>query len=156
MREELGKDVYCHQPFFSLYTEELAARMRRMNAGVRVGNDRICVLFYADDVVVMSESADELQNFLDVVDGYKRDFGVRFSSKKSKVMIVNRSVDESNAVWRLGENELKQAQEYKYLGMWMSPNGCEKAKNEKISLVNQCKRSKDERASVTCRKKMSL
>ena len=26
---------------FSLYTEELAARMRRLNAGVRVGNDRI-------------------------------------------------------------------------------------------------------------------
>ena len=40
---------------FSLYTEELAARMR-LNAGVRVGNDRIGVLLYVDDVVVMSES----------------------------------------------------------------------------------------------------
>ena len=27
--------------------------------------------------------------------------------------------------------------EYNYLGMWVSLNGCEKAKNEKISLVNQ-------------------
>ena len=83
---------------FSLYTEELAARMRRMNAGIRVGNDRIGVLLYADDVVVMSESADELQSLLDVLDGYGKDFGVRFSSEKSKVMIVNRSEDENNAV----------------------------------------------------------
>lgn len=75
-----------------------------------MGNDEMCVLFYADDVVVMSESADEQQSLLDVVDGYGRDFGVRFSSEKSKVMIVNKSEDECNAVWRLGENELKQAQ----------------------------------------------
>ncbi|MPC67029.1 hypothetical protein E2C01_061189 [Portunus trituberculatus] len=39
------------------------------------------VLLYAD-VVVMSESAFELQSMLDVVDGYGRDFGVRFSSEK--------------------------------------------------------------------------
>ena len=31
---------------------------------------------------------------------------VRFSSEKNKIMIVNRSKDESNAVWRIGENEL--------------------------------------------------
>ena len=62
---------------------------------------------------------------------------VRFSSEKSKVMIVNRSEDESNATWRIGVNELNQVLEYKYLGMSISPNRCEKAKNEKISLANQ-------------------
>ncbi|MPC41897.1 hypothetical protein E2C01_035505 [Portunus trituberculatus] len=44
---------------------------------------------------------------------------------------MNRSEDESNAVWRTGENEMNQAREYKYLGMWVSPSGCEKTKNEK-------------------------
>ena len=52
-------------------------------------------------------------------------------------MIVNRSEDERDATWRLGVNELQQVYEYKYLGIWMSPNGCEKTKNEKISMVNQ-------------------
>ena len=122
---------------FSLYTEELAARLRRMNVGVKVGLDRISVLLYADDIVVMGDTAEELQNVLDVVDEYGRDFGVRFSSEKSKVLIVNRSEDERDVSWKLGENELQQAQEYKYLGVWMTPNGCEKAKNEKASLTNQ-------------------
>ena len=75
------------------------------------------MLLYADDVVVMSESADELQSLLNVVEGYGKDFEVRFSIEKGKVMIVNRSEDESNAVWRKEENELNQVLEYKYLGM---------------------------------------
>lgn len=68
---------------FSLYTEELAARFRRNNAGVKVGDDSISVLLYADDVVIMSESAKKLQESFDVVNGYGRDFGVRFNSKES-------------------------------------------------------------------------
>lgn len=52
-------------------------------------------------------------------------------------MIVNRTEDETNATWRLGGNELQQVCEYKYLGIWMSLNGCEKTKNEKISMTNQ-------------------
>ena len=122
---------------FSLYTEELAVRMRRMNAGVSVGGDKVCMLLYADDVVVMSESAEELQRLLDVVGEYGQDFGVRFSGEKSKVMIVNRSEDECDTTWRLNGNELQQTQEYKYLGVWLHANGCDRAKSEKLSMMNQ-------------------
>ena len=76
---------------FSMYIEELVVRLRRKNARVRVGRDKVCMLLYADDVVVMSESAYELQSLLDVVDEYGRDFGVNFSCEKSKVMIMNSS-----------------------------------------------------------------
>ena len=37
-----------------------------MNAEVRVGRDKAYILLYADDVFVMSESAEELQSLLDV------------------------------------------------------------------------------------------
>ena len=93
VRSERGVRQGCilSPTLFSLYTEELAVRMRRINAGVKVGTDKLGLLLYADDVVVMSESANELQSLLDIVGQYGRDFGVRFSSEKSKVMIVNRS-----------------------------------------------------------------
>ena len=94
--------------------------MRRINAGVRVRNDKISVLLYAEDVVVMSESVDQLQSLLDVMIDHGRDSELQFSSEKSKVMIVKRSEDKSNAVWRIGENELKQVKEYQYLGMWVN------------------------------------
>lgn len=63
---------------------------------------------YADDVVVMSESAEELQELLYVVNGYGRDFGVKFSNEKSKIMTVNRSEGERDVTWRLGETEVGQ------------------------------------------------
>ncbi|KAK4328209.1 hypothetical protein Pmani_001329 [Petrolisthes manimaculis] len=69
--------------------------------------------------------------------GYGRDFGVKFSNEKSQVMIVNRTDDEREHTWRVGENNLKQTDEYKYLGVWLSPSGSEKTKNEKISMTNQ-------------------
>ena len=122
---------------FSLYTEELAARIRRMNVGVKVGEDKILMLLYADNVVVMNESAEELQSVLEVIGGYGRDLGVSFSSEKSKIMVVNRSENEGNITWMLDEKELQQTKEYKYLGVWMSTNGCERTKNEKIGMTNQ-------------------
>ena len=67
MREGLGKDVLL-LILFSMYTEELAVRLRRINAGVRVSRDKVCMLLYANAVVVMSESAEELQSLLDAVD----------------------------------------------------------------------------------------
>ena len=36
----------------------------------------LLLLYAGNDVVVRSESADELQSLLDVVDGYVKDFGV--------------------------------------------------------------------------------
>ena len=53
MRDGLGKGVLS-PILFSMYTE-LAVKLRRMNAGVRVGRNKVCMLLYADDVVVMSE-----------------------------------------------------------------------------------------------------
>lgn len=50
-----------------------------MNVEVKVGEDKICMLLCAGDMV-MSESAEELQSLVDVVSGYRRDFGVRFGS----------------------------------------------------------------------------
>ena len=57
-----------------------AARMKRM----KVDGDKICLLVYADDVIVISEMTEELQSLLDVMNRYGRDFGVKFSSEKLK------------------------------------------------------------------------
>ena len=101
VRSERGVKQRCMMTLtlLILYTEEIAARMRRMYAGVKVDGDKICLLLYAEDVVVMSETAEELQSLQDAVSGYWRDFGVRFSSDKSQIMIVNRSEDERDTVW---------------------------------------------------------
>ena len=89
-----------YSSLFSLYIKEMAGRMRKINTGVKTDGDKICLLLYADNVVVMSEMAEELQSLLvDIVSGYGRDFGIKFSSEKSKVMILlHRSQDKIDNV----------------------------------------------------------
>lgn len=69
--------------------------MKRMNVGVKVGKDKISVLLYADDVIIMSESGKNFLSLLDVVSGYGKHFGIKFSCQKNKIMIVSRSEDEN-------------------------------------------------------------
>ena len=122
---------------FSLYTEELASRIRGMDIGIRIGNDRVCIIMYADDIVIVCESAEELQEALDVINEYGMDFDLKFSSEKCKIMVVNKTDRDCNVVWKLGDVVLEHTEEYKYLGVWLTAKGCEKAINEKISVTNQ-------------------
>ena len=93
---------------FSLYTEELAARVRRMDVGMKVGKDKICMLLYEDDVVVMSECRRTTKYFR-----CDRTVWRKLWSEKSKILIVNRSEDEYNTTWLLEEKELQQTKGYK-------------------------------------------
>ena len=122
---------------FALYTEELAVRMKEKGLGMKVGNEKLSLLMYADDIIIMSEKRDELQSMLDVVNEYSVDFRVKFGMDKSQIMIVNSDYVDENSTWRIGENDVKRTEEYKYLGVTLNVRGCEKAKGEKIFKANQ-------------------
>ena len=71
------------------------------------------MLLYADDAVLVSECGDELQAMLHVVNVYGRKLGVRFSKDKSKVLVVNRSDEEIERNWVLGDFGVEQTRNYK-------------------------------------------
>ncbi len=122
---------------FGLYTEELAVRVKSTGLGVRVGNDKLSLLLYADDVVIMSENAEELQTMLNEVTGYGRDFRVKFSSEKSQVLVVNGLEDDVDRSWQLGGQAIQRVSEYKYLGVCFNEKGCERAKSDKVRKARQ-------------------
>ena len=122
---------------FGLYTEELAERLRNTGMGINVNGNSLSILLYADDAVVMSECGNELQAMLNVVTVYGREFGVRFSKDKSKVLIVNRGDEETERNWVLGDFEVEQTRKYKYLGVWIDESGCEGTIDERIGRANQ-------------------
>ena len=121
---------------FALYTEELALRVKESGLGMMLGIERLSLLLYADDIIVMSDSSDELQELLDVVNGYGEEFCLSFSKDKSQVMVINGEPNE-NTEWKLGDTVIKRTDEYKYLGVTLSVNGVEKARREKIFKANQ-------------------
>ena len=96
---------------FALYTEELAVRVRESNLGIRVGNERLSILMYADDIIIMSESSEELQQMLNIVNEYSLDFGVKFGMDKSLIMVLNGDEDDMDKEWKLGECCVKRTDE---------------------------------------------
>ena len=121
---------------FALYTEELALRVKSLGVGMKVGMERLSILMYADDIIIMSESSDELQELLDIVNEYSRDFCVNFGADKSQVMVIN-GEQERNNEWKLGSVNIKRTSEYKYLGVTLSENDADKAKGEMLFRANQ-------------------
>ena len=122
---------------FSLYTEELILRAKRTGLGMKVGNERLVILMYADDVIIMCESGEDLQEVLDAVSEYGRDFSVKFSADKSKVLVVNGEQEDVEREWELGDIRVKRTNEYKYLGVMLNERGSEQVMQEKLSKANQ-------------------
>ena len=51
-----------------------------------MGNDKVQILLYADDIALLSESEDDMQNMLDIVYTLCRKWHLQVNCGKSKVM----------------------------------------------------------------------
>ena len=70
--------------------------------------------FFADDIVLLASSAQELLSMLDVAAGFAR-WHLRFNPKKCGVLIVGQKKQEKKG-WRLGNDRIGEVDEYKYWG----------------------------------------
>jgi len=49
---------------FGLFINDLADHIKHLNKGIQVGNDTVSILLYADDMVFLAETEDNLQEML--------------------------------------------------------------------------------------------
>ena len=105
---------------FNIYIEELLVRIRKQGKGVQIGKEKLGCLAYADDVVLMAESKTEMEEILDIASTYGREWDLRFSDRKCKVMKFN---NEGRNQWVLGNSILEVVNEYVYLGMEVNKEG---------------------------------
>ena len=62
--------------------------------------------FFADDIVLLAESDNELQNMLDVVSNYANRWKLRFNASKCGVLVVGQK--KRGELWRLGKEGIKE------------------------------------------------
>ena len=76
----------------SLFINGLAKKINAETKGIKVGERRVRLLLYADDIVLLAESAKDLQKMLDIVTQYSRQWRFRVNPKKGKseVMLFGR------------------------------------------------------------------
>ena len=90
--------------------------------GISINDTTFTHLLYADDLVLVSESADGMQILLNNLEAYCNKWHLLVNSQKSKVMIFNlkRNVNVANYKFSIGHEKLEVVDSYKYLGHVLS------------------------------------
>ena len=63
-----GRGIHGLPTLFSLYINDLAVAIKGLNIWVKLGNELVSILLYADDMVLLSESENDMKTLLSTVD----------------------------------------------------------------------------------------
>ena len=69
---------------FSVYINDLAQEINNLGCGVQIDEDMISTLLYADDIVLISPSAENIQSMLNVMDTWCKNGGYRLIPTRQK------------------------------------------------------------------------
>ena len=108
---------------FGIYVNDIITEISEMDVGIEIGDRKMSILAYADDIVVLGKSEEELQNILDVVGNWGKKWRMKFNCAKSNVIHFRKhSVPRTNFAFNLGGYEIDIVDNYKYLGVPMNEN----------------------------------
>ena len=85
-------------------------------------DSKISHLLYADDLVLLSTTEIELQNNIDRVNAFCKNWGLAINIDKSKIMVFSKAgrVSKDKFRFNLGGEEMEYVNHYKYLGVSIS------------------------------------
>ena len=126
----------CLSPFlFAIYINDLEENISETNAGITIGDIKMFLLFYADDVVLFSETPEGLQSEIDKLHNYCQKWKLKLNTDKSQIVVFRKGNRPVNIIWRFGENELKVTNKINYLGLIFTSNGSFHQSN--VALANK-------------------
>ena len=90
-----------------------------MNIGVPVGDETVCVLLYADDIVLLADSVNNLQSLLDEVHLWCQSNGLCINESKTKIVHfrVGPATPRACYIFKCGDKLLETVDKYRYLGI---------------------------------------
>lgn len=94
----------------------------------KAGEEKILLLMYADDMVLLAEDEGSMRSMLGRLEEYLDRKGLEVNTEKTKVMRFRKGGGRMSRVrWLWKGKELKEVKEYKYLGYKLQRNGGQEA-----------------------------
>ena len=90
--------------------------------GISICGNNIKNIRYADDTVLIADSAENLQSLLNTVVARRAEYGLTINTAKTKCMVISKSGDERcNLI--MENNTIEQVQYFNYLGSYITSDG---------------------------------
>ena len=103
---------------FAVLINDLASDVNAVECGVRVSEQIITLLMYADDIILISDYPEGLQQQLDGVHTWSTKWHLSINIDKTKVINFRRASDPCTTLsFVLGGNNIDIVNSYRYLGL---------------------------------------
>jgi len=104
---------------------DLEEEMRKeQTGGVIIGKEKFWTITYADDIVVLAKSEEELKGMLRRFKRFLEKRNMILSAEKSKILVFEDGRGrKKKREWRWGEENIEEVKEIKYLGYILQKNG---------------------------------
>jgi hypothetical protein len=83
---------------FNLYINSLGEEINNAGLGIKYDDEQVGILMYADDVVCLAESPEDLQSMLDILDDWCRKWRLELNGSKTNVMIFRGKIQRCQNV----------------------------------------------------------
>jgi hypothetical protein len=110
---------------FALFIAELESRIKNLEVGVGIGGKKLGGLLFADDLVLMAESIQDLEKLVTTTDQFMKERRLEINVAKSGSMRVGRRRAQGIRVKLVREGKVEVIEEvnvYKYLGVRVGNN----------------------------------
>ncbi len=114
---------------FNIFVNDISSLFINSCNPVKLGDTDLSCLFYADDLVLLSESQVGLQKCLAKLQWYTKRWKLNINYKKSKIMVLGTATQRRaylTSKWFFDNNILEQVEEYTYLGINVHCSGSNK------------------------------
>ena len=106
---------------FNLFINELAFKIQAIGKGIDVDNEKISILLYADDVVLLTENEDDLQSMLSVLSEWCGQNDMSVNCTKSNIVHFRPpSQRRTTYVFTCCNETLSIVDSYMYLGLLLN------------------------------------
>jgi hypothetical protein len=124
MQIEIGTKQGCNisPGMFKIYLSDLPAMLTKQQCDpVYLNDKRLSCLLYADDLILISKSANGLQNSLNLLNAYCEKWKLKINFNKSKVMVFNNRKERH--IFKINKRTLEVVTSYTYLGITFHKSG---------------------------------
>lgn len=103
---------------FNIFINNLITDVKELDIGIDIDGQKVAILLYADDLILMSENKEDMQRLLDVLGVWCNNNCLNVNFGKSKMIhFRNQSISRSDCIFKINGENIEYVSSYQYLGL---------------------------------------